>query len=656
MPDRTDDNSGIDIRSAVEERLRSEEQALAELDQPGKSRLTSAKIKQCLQANELGDGTLFAHLMPDTSPPSPEQIAELQTQMEELRRLEAEALAAVSDQTPDADPITPNIVRACLAQNERGDGWLFSRLMRGKFIFNNRTDQWLEWTGHHWDDDRMKNAMAAVETTALRYHQVEESLSPAITEAREKAVEAAKKVGRCTKALKSKDGDQDAEAAAVSRQNLSEAEADERALTFQLKALLAEKGKLQRRVDRLRSIRGANNCLNWATVVDKPLAVVGDEFDKQPMLLPCANGVIDLETGKLLPGRPEDYLMLASPIEWHGIDAPCPEWEQFFPSILPRVKGTDQPDLDISACLGRLLGYNITGLITEQVLGAFLGEGRNGKGVLFGTAMAILGPLAWAISPELLLEQKNTKSSAGPSPDLVSLRGRRMVVAAETDENRRISGARIKQLTGGDIIVARSPYDRFEINISPTWKMNLHTNNIPKGIAKEFSLVQRLLLFKFPYMFVDDPAAEARKKPEMAEYFRPKDKTLGARLQKEYPGILAWFVRNCILWQKHGISPPASIKQNVEIQRLNDDIIGRFIEDACEIVRPEQFCSFKEVYEAFCRWYSEDTGDDDKYRPSKKKVSDDLSKRGFHSPSPRETGGTKYIHGIKPLVRVETAW
>lgn len=62
MPDRTDDNSGIDIRSAVEERLRAEEQALAETAAPEKPRLTSAKIKQCLQANELGDGTLFAHL------------------------------------------------------------------------------------------------------------------------------------------------------------------------------------------------------------------------------------------------------------------------------------------------------------------------------------------------------------------------------------------------------------------------------------------------------------------------------------------------------------------------------------------------------------------------------------------------------------------
>lgn len=595
--------------------------------------------------------------MPDSIPtPSPEQIAELAQQMDELRRAEAEALAEVTEDKPDQDPITPNIVRACLNQNERGDGWMFSRLLRGKYVFNNRTTTWHEWTGNHWDDDRMKNAMAAVETVALRYHQVEETLSPQIIEAREKAREASKKINRCEKALKARKDDPDPEAATIARQNLSEAEAEEQACSFELKALNAEKGKLHRRVERLRSSRGAGNCLIWATVVDKPLAVIGDEFDKKPMLLPCANGVIDLETGKLLPGRPEDYLMLASPIEWHGIDAPCPEWEKFFLSILPLLKGTNDPDQDIADCLGRLMGYNITGLITEQILGTFLGEGRNGKGVLFGTAMEILGPLAWAISPELLLEQKNAKSSAGPSPDLVSLRGRRMIVAAETDENRRISAGRVKQLTGGDIIVARSPYDRFEINIAPTWKLNLHTNNIPRGIAKEFSLVQRLLLFKFPYMFVDDPAAEAKKKPEMAEFFRPKDKELAARLRKEYPGILAWLVRNCIKWQQHGISPPKSITQNVEAQRRDDDVLGQFIEDSCEIIRPEQFCTFKEVYDAFSIWYAEVIDDDDKYRPSKKRVAEDLAKRGFRSPSPRETSGTKYIYGIKPLVQTQTPW
>lgn len=53
----------IDIKAAVEERKRAEEEALAGKEQPeAADRLTAKKIKQCLQSEELGDGTLYAHL------------------------------------------------------------------------------------------------------------------------------------------------------------------------------------------------------------------------------------------------------------------------------------------------------------------------------------------------------------------------------------------------------------------------------------------------------------------------------------------------------------------------------------------------------------------------------------------------------------------
>ncbi len=51
-----------DIRAQVAERKRLEEEALAEKATPDSPTLTSKKVKQCLQANELGDGVLFAYL------------------------------------------------------------------------------------------------------------------------------------------------------------------------------------------------------------------------------------------------------------------------------------------------------------------------------------------------------------------------------------------------------------------------------------------------------------------------------------------------------------------------------------------------------------------------------------------------------------------
>jgi putative DNA primase/helicase len=62
LSDQSTENKVIDIKAAVEERKRLEEAALAGKEKPEGPRLTSEKIKQCLQANELGDGTLFTAL------------------------------------------------------------------------------------------------------------------------------------------------------------------------------------------------------------------------------------------------------------------------------------------------------------------------------------------------------------------------------------------------------------------------------------------------------------------------------------------------------------------------------------------------------------------------------------------------------------------
>ena len=53
----------------------------------------------------------------------------------------------------------------------------------------------------------------------------------------------------------------------------------------------------------------------------------------------------------------------------------------------------------------------------------------------------------------IVFTQKSYCNSAGRSPDLYNLIGRRIVIAAETDEGARFSAAEVKRLTGGDCLV-----------------------------------------------------------------------------------------------------------------------------------------------------------------------------------------------------------
>ena len=549
-------------------------------------------------------------------------------------------------------PIDGKFIRKCLANNERGDGVLFATLHRDAFIFNKATGAWLKYTGHHWDLDHFNEAFSGVEPVAVKYLDEAEKLTPLVDDARDKFQAAKATQKRADKAYHA--AQKTEEGVTKAKADLVEADLSLEKAEAHFDSIEAEHKAFMRRVERLRSVRGAQNCLTWSHCIEQPLACKGDEFDRQPWLLPCDNGVIDLRTGKLRPGHPSDMLMRAIQVDWPadfpGLDAylrcepgaasPCPEWERFFAEI-------HQNDLEIVDFHGRYLGYTATGLTHEQYYLCWVGDGANGKGVMGDILAEILGPLAWDISPELILEQKNSRGSSGPSADLVSLMGRRLVIASEPDENRRISAAMIKRLTGQERITARSPHDKYEITFEPAFKLIFRTNNVPHGLTKDFAMVRRLIYIHFPLMYVEEPESEAASKPQQAHLFRRKDGGLRDRLRKEKPGILAWLVRECLKYRRDGLSPPDKIRAAVEDLRRQEDHLGRFIEECCERTDPGDWIMFKEFYGTFKKWY-EDNVDDrkggEKYFPSKKSCSAQLVKKGFER---QQHGGQTYIYGLR---------
>ena len=574
--------------------------------------------------------------------------------------LEAELLP-----TPEATPvpslITPDLIRQCLANNEAGDGILYTALHRERFVFVKKSQEWLRWCVHHWDqdvlDEHIRGALDVAQTYLDECKKLDiplGALQEELDEVRSALKEANKLVADANKrAKKAAAAGDDTALEAVHPSGLAaESEAvrlEERqtAIKDQIALLKTEQKAFHRRIDRLRSLAGANHCADWSHIVENPLAITGDEIDQHPMLLACNNGVIDLRTGELHPGSPSDWLVKASPIDYLGFDTPCPTWDAFLDSI--------QPDEEVKEFLSPLLGYGITGLSVEQFIAVFIGPGRNGKGIMFEMIEQILGPLYWAIQSELLLDNKNARSSAGASPDIVALRGRRVAAASETDEGRRISAARIKELTGSDTLNARLLYDKRDTNFRPTHKLFLRSQHIPVGLTKDFALRERLIFIRFPYMFVDDPAAKAIEDPANAEMYRLKDRGLKAKLMLELPGILAWFVRGCAKWLADGrLMPPASLQKAVEELHLAEDYTGRFLSDCCEPGSDIDYEVYSHLYRAFEAWYKEEECIEDespgtKYIPTSKSFAKDLKEKGYRSPDKKTTGGTKRVHGLRLL-------
>jgi putative DNA primase/helicase len=234
-------------------------------------------------------------------------------------------------------------------------------------------------------------------------------------------------------------------------------------------------------------------------------------------------------------------------------------------------------------------------LTVEHIFPIFHGAGRNGKGTLLEVMAHVLGPYAGPTEAELILKQKMTRQSGGPTSDIIYLRGRRLIWISETDEGRRLNAGKVKWLSGGDTLTGRGNYDKRQISFRPSHKLILLTNHRPHADASDYALFQRLHLIPFNLSFVDEP----QKKNE-----RKSDKNLLEKLKAEASGILAWLVRGCLAWQKEGLNPPEAVRTATKTYQEEEDLIGQFISEKCTL-GPCLQVQAGTLYAAYQEWSAE---------------------------------------------------
>lgn len=498
--------------------------------------------------------------------------------------------------------IDKDYIKQCLDANERGDGTLFASLHKGNYLYNTtpKEGEWYKWAGHVWQVDDYRSSLAAVEDAALEYQALGDALQQEI-----------------------RDQEIDKDHAEAWKLELHK--------------------KYKARVDRLRSAAGAIKVLFWAPIVQPKMACREEDFDKDPYLLPVLNGVIDLRTSVLTDGRPADLLTRTIDLEYDP-HADYTPWQEFVDYICD--------DKEVSAFIKRIFGYAVTGNSYEQFIFLFTGPGRNGKGVLFDLIGDVMRSYYHVISRAMILEQRNEPSPSAASEHKYSLLGKRIIVGAETNKNQRIDAGAVKSLTGDDDINCR-PNFKSEVTFKPSHTLFLHTNHVPVGLTRDFALVQRLIKIEFPFMFVDDPVAEGKKKPSMADRFRKKDTTLKETLRKCKPGILTWLVEGAKEWKEQGLRPPQAILDSVSKLAEEEDYIGQFV--LCCLERHESSevrvrCT--EMYDAFRWWWAQNMDESEKRIPAMKTINQDIRSRGIVVD---KSGGKTWIfnHAIAPEIEDE---
>ncbi len=283
------------------------------------------------------------------------------------------------------------------------------------------------------------------------------------------------------------------------------------------------------------------------------IRLTAEDLDSHKNLLSVRNGVVDLRTGMLYEHRPELHMTQLVDIEYNP-EATAPRWEQFLQEVMP-----DMPDMP--PFLQRLVGYGITGEVSEHAMAIHYGRGSNGKSIFLDTLRSLFGSIS-SVADWSSFERKRD-GAGSPRPDLVRLRGSRLVTVNEADARTSIDEAQIKRMASGDLITARALHQN-EIEFYPNWLLQMATNAKPDIRGADEGIWRRVKLVPW------------------TRFFEPheRDHGLGRTLLGEGEGILSWAVRGAVEWYASGLQEPDRVRNATQEYREAADILGGFIDAA----------------------------------------------------------------------------
>lgn len=274
------------------------------------------------------------------------------------------------------------------------------------------------------------------------------------------------------------------------------------------------------------------------------------DLDAEANNLCTPSGIVNLRTGELRPASKGIDLNTRQTTVPVG-DVPTPLWNAFLAEVIE--------DEDRILYLQELLGATLFGDSRFHVLPVLVGTGANGKSTLLDVVAKILGDYSATMPENFLLE---SGGNAHPT-EIARLRGVRFAIASETRPDGRFNEARVKMLTGGDMLSARFMNQNF-FDFKPTHTLFLAVNHLPEVKSGGDGFWRRLRKIDFRKTI---PAN--KRKENLAELI----------VEQEGPGILKWIIEGAVRITEHGMTEPESVKLSTQEYRHEEDHIAKFIDE-----------------------------------------------------------------------------
>jgi P4 family phage/plasmid primase-like protien len=337
-----------------------------------------------------------------------------------------------------------------------------------------------------------------------------------------------------------------------------------------------------------------------------------EEFDADPWVLHCPNGVLDVRSLELKPPDPSRLNLKITAVEYD---------KDVHHDDLRATLGAF-PDAETMRWAQQFLATGIVGVPpTEDIIAIWHGSGSNGKSTILGSVRACLGTYAAVLLPSVLGGRREEHPT-----ELMDLHGLRLGVVEELNDGHKMDVAKMKRITGSSTITARR-MRRDPIEFKASHTLVVASNYRPVVPDTDHGTWRRLRMVPFP--------------KEFGRGLNTVDRGLRTRMTEEpaqLRAMLNWLIVGAHRWYRAGKLLPATpeaVQAATQEWRASSDLIAGF---AAERLRcdPGRFTETKALLDAF----------NDEFLPTNSQpwTMRTFSERLENHDSLRELGGVKAKH------------
>ncbi|MGB7235007.1 MAG: phage/plasmid primase, P4 family, partial [Rhodococcus sp. (in: high G+C Gram-positive bacteria)] len=327
-------------------------------------------------------------------------------------------------------------------------------------------------------------------------------------------------------------------------------------------------GKVSKVVDAMKGVAwlgGDVDAPSWLDHrPDNPLGVIA-----------CANGLLRVTDGVLLPHTPQFFNLVAVPFDYDA-DAPQPKmWLRFLDEVFPR-------DPAAVTALQEWFGYIVSGRTDQHKMLMVIGPPRSGKGTITNVLEQLVG----------------RENAASPSTDdlsksggfgLQALIGKSLATIA--DGRVSINGKKLVEnllrISGGDSVQIDVKYHEPWVGKLPT-RLMFMSNEAPALPDNSAAVISRLIALEMTQSFLGR-----------------EDVDLGRKLTMELPGILLWALDGLRSLDARGhFVQPESGGELAGMLSESASPMAQFVEERC-VFGDKEVCSSSDLFSFWRHWCDE---------------------------------------------------